>query len=413
MKLYDVIRKEESNNPKWKKKPPSAPSHVHHESRQPISIKKKMVIFGGSIVFLAALYTLGNHFVYAKIVVTERRIPITLTNVDLELMHETEATNGRLSFQTMVVTTTITREVYGSGISASNTKATGSVVFFNEYSKSKQTIKKGSTLTASNGKRYTTLETVSVSGYTMNGKTKVPGTSLPTKIQAVQTGSEYNTTGTTFTIFGWGKSLYGRSAGAVSGGDAGVAHVLTETEKKDALLTLQAQLIERLKRESRAQIPDTLTTFPDLQVPIIDQNSLVLQGSGVRFPAKLSGSMVSYLIPRDLLEQTIALKGIRDTTYSAVSVPDVSGLEFELMSPAPTDPAVVPESITIRVNGSATIIAKAPIEKLRESLIGAKRKTFDTILSKLPEIETATLHLYPFWSPRFPNVEKKIDIRTK
>lgn len=390
-----------------------------HEPLEPrarfVLTRKKLLLIGASVAFLAALYVVGIRFVHAKVIIIERRIPFTLSNAELELTNKAKADSSRLSFQAMVVETTITRQVYGSALTNSNTKATGSVVFFNEWSTGKQTVKKGTTLTAPGGKKYVTQAQVVVPGYTTVNKKKVAGTSPSVNIVAAEVGDSYNSPGATLTVSGWAnasKTFYARST-AITGGEAGVVHTLTDAERAEAKETLRAQLIERLKRESRTQIPDDLVTFPELQVPIVDADSFVFKGGTVSFPASMSGSMVSYLIPREMLEQAIAATAISERSYPSVSIPDMADLSFDLRSAVPTDPKTVPDTITLTVSGSGTIIAKVPVDKIKERLLGQPRRSFDERLQDIAEIDTARFRFSPFWSPRFPGRWTRIDVIAK
>ncbi len=412
MKLYDVMRKEEGPVLERREEEQFTP-HEIPSRRQKGSRRKRLLIIAGSLVFITLLYTIGIGLVHAKVIITERRIPFTLERAEIELTNQEKADSGRLSFQAMVVNTTITRQVYGSALTNSNTRASGTVVFFNEYSTAKQTVKKGTTLTAPGGKKYITQAQIVVPGYTTVNKKKVAGTSTSVQIIAADVGESYNSTGATLSVGGWSsKTFYARSA-AITGGEAGVSHTLTDAEREQTIATLEAQLIERLRRESRNQIPDNLVTFPGLQFPIVDTSSFVFKGGTVSFPASMSGSMVSYLVPREMLEQALAAKAMSDTHYTSVTIPDLADFTFELRSAIPTNPKVVPDAITIAVTGAGTIITKVPIDKVKESLLGKPRRTFTEALAAIPEIDTARFRLNPFWSPRFPSSWGKIDILTK
>ncbi len=415
MKLYDVIRKENLEHGKKFADIPSDPdpSPRPHYVRRPLGWRK-IVIGGCAILFLVILYVAGMKMVRAKVIVTERHIPFSLDGVEFELTHEGDASTGRLSFQTMVVPTEVSRQVYGSKVEESNSLAKGKVVFFNEYSTKTQTIKAKTTLTSATGKKYQTTAAVSVPGYTTKGKVKTAGTSIATAVVATAVGPSYNTTGTTFTVSGWGaKQLYAQSAGAITGGEDGVAHSLSPEEQKDATTTLQAQLIERLKRETRTQVPDNLLVFPDMQVTTIDHDSIVLRGTSLKFPAKIAGSMSTYLIPREELETAIAHEVLHDRTYPYVSIPSISDLTVVPVSALPTDPSRIPETIRVKITGEGVIITKAPVESIAGSLVGVRKGAVSSILEKVPEVDSARYHLYPFWAPFFPSKQSRIMIETK
>ncbi len=419
MKLYDVIRKEavdhgdtslvSKDHPIIPVEPPKfKPARSSRRHRLRI-----LIIGGVALIFLAVLYVLGMKFVHARITVTERRIPFTLVDAEFELTHEEDAGAGRLAFQTMVVETEVSRQVYGSDIQPTATRSTGKVVFFNEYSTKAQTVKKGTTITSKEGKKYQTQSAVTVPGYTIKSGKKTAGTSAAILVTAAAAGPTYDTKGTTFTVAGFGKTFYAQSAGAITGGEDGVMHMVSEADKPDVMATLNAQLIERLKRETRTQIPADLVAFPDMQFATIDSDSVKLRGPGIKFPATLKGSMVTYLISRDLLEQAIARSVSRDHTYPVVTIPTLEDLVVIPVSTIPADPKNVPEVVTVRINGTGTIITKAPLEAIRESLVGRPRRVFASVVNSIPEVDTAQYHLYPFWAPFFPAIERALTFETK
>ncbi len=170
---------------------------------------------------------------------------------------------------------------------------------------------------------------------------------------------------------------------------------------------------EKLSRETRSQIPDNLVTFSPLQFTSVDSTSLVLQGETIQFPATLKGTMVSYLIPRELLERAIASKAISDHAYPHVTIPDLGAIKIASVSPLPTNPANIPESITIAVSGQGTIITKVSPSAIQQAVLSIKRKAFTQALSRFPEVDTAEYSLYPFWAPYFPYKPSRITVKVQ
>lgn len=424
LKLYDVIRKDykqkgitdlEKEGPVLPEEEPATPRRpIVQQPRRPAW--RKIAVIGGAALFVGLLYVVGIYFVHANITVTERQIPFSLQNTQIDLANEKTASAGRLSFQAMVVTDSVTRQVFGSAMTTSTVKATGKAVIVNLYSKNSQTIRSGTTLTGTNGQKYLTQSKVVVPGYTGSGASKVPG-SISVNITAAAVGPAYNTTGTTFTISGWSganaKLLYASSAGAITGGQNGAIHTLSDMDKQRVTTTLQAALNEKLSRETRAQIPPALVTFPDLQFTAINANNIVLQGDTIQFTATLTGTMVSYLIPRDTLEQTIANKAVSDHIYSDVTIPALGSIQVEPVTPLPTDPNNIPNDITVSVSGQGTIITNVSSDKVRQSVLGIPRGSFNSALSGISEIDTASYSLLPFWAPYFPYNADRITVKIK
>lgn len=412
MKLYDVIRKDQQEK---------VAETLEHEFvlTEPVHKKKNRIVFLlGTLIVIVGLYILGLHFRRATIFIEERTVPFLLEKTIIELPHETKSDSERLSFQTMTVSTDIKREIFGSELTEVTGKSKGLVVFFNEYSKAAQTIKTGTSLTGSNGKKYITQQSVTIPGYTLDSKKKkIPGTSSSISVIALETGSASNSNGLSFTITSFNGTkktqLYARSAGALKGGEAGMRHTVSDAERPALMESLKTQLTERLKRETRAQIPQHLVTYPDLQFVSIDADSLKLEGEGVKFTAQIKGTMVSYLISRSLFELAIAKEILSDKQYANVSIPGLASLNVVPESAIPANPETLPDAISIRISGSGTIITKAPITKIQESLLGSKRRSFDSTMGLFPEVSSARFNLFPFWSPFFPKQDKYIKVKIK
>lgn len=419
MKLYDVIQKEYPKNHKDTPHEEERVEHHYTPRKDGHSRKKKLLFFAVISICIVLIYIVGIRFTRARVVIEERVIPFTLEKAVIELPHETESDSKRLSFQTMKVTTEITREIFGSELKEVTGKAHGSVIFFNEYSTAAQTIKMGTRIVGANNKTYQTQASVTIPGYKIDTKTKkkTAGSSVSVPIIAVETGASSNTSGTTFSVSSFGgskrKQLYARSADSLVGGEAGMMHTVSDAERPQIVETLKTQLAERLKRETRAQIPSHLITYPDLQFISIDTDTLKLTGEGIKFTAKMTGSMTSYLIPRTLLEQAIAKEALSDTTYAGVTIPELQSLTVVPQSAIPANPDKAPEVISISLSGEGKIIAQVSPEKVKSLLVGAKRGSFTNILSTIPEAESARYAMYPFWAPLFPKSEKYIYVDFK
>ncbi len=426
LKLYDVIRKDHQDKGEHDldkeatlpAQPPRRPRIIEktYIEESPRSRWKKIFIVGGALAFIVLLYLGGMIFVHAKVIVTQRQIPFSLLDTEVDVQNQNIADPGRLSFQTMVVTDSVTRQVFGSAMTTSTTKATGQAVIFNQYSTKSQTVRSGTTLTGANGEKYVTTATVSVPGYTGTGNKKTAG-SATVAITAAGVGPAYNSDGTTFTISGWtganSKTFYASSAGAITGGQNGAMHTLSDADKQQALATLQAALEEKLSRETSSQIPSNLITFPSLQFTAIDNNATVLQGNTIQFSATLKGTMVSYLVPRDGFEQAIAAKAISDHVYPDVSIPDLGGIHVTPMTALPTDPNGIPSSISLDVSGTGTIITNVPLDAVKQDVLGISRGSFMGALSGIQEIDTAQYSLFPFWAPYFPYKSDRITVEVK
>ncbi|MEK7228224.1 MAG: hypothetical protein AAB681_02625 [Patescibacteria group bacterium] len=416
MKLYDVIRKEQ---PKQEEpQDVSIHSFVPTEPQSKRNNRRRFIFFGLLIFSLTTIYIAGIYLVRAKIIITERHIPFTVEGMLLELPHETNIDSKRLSFQTMTVTSEINREIFGSELTQVTGKAKGSVVFLNEYTKSSIALKNGTRLVGQNGKTYTTAQSVVIPGYTTDAKKKkVAGASPSVAIVAMEAGPTYNSKGLSLTISGYSGAkktgVYARSVGEFTGGETGMRHTVSDAERPALLESLKTQLSERLRRETRAQVPSGFITYPDLQFISIDTDSLALVGEGVKFSAKIKGNMLTYLIPQELFEVAIAKEVLSDQSYTNVAIPNILALSVIPMSAIPTSSQTPPSTISLKISGQGTIITKAQSEKIIQALLGGGRDKFDSVISSFPEIEFARFRLTPFWAPFFPKQDRFFTVETQ
>lgn len=426
MKLYDVITKEKMDKKGVIKiAEPEYPKEIFKKKEpvNPMKEKKKFSfknigVLSSAIGFIAALYIIGMYLVYAKVTIVERHIPFSFDEIVLELEESKGSDDKRLSFQVMKSEAVANKKVYTSNLQQANTLAEGRVVLFNEYKNTPISLKKGTVITSEKGKKYTIQSAVTIPGFTGSGENKKAGISSEVKIVASEFGSDYNSVGTSFTVSGYTSSqVYARSAGSISGGESGVMHVLSESEREEALTDLQANLAERLKREARSSIsamPKEYLVYSDLQIMSVDKNSFVYKGGSIGFPASLEGYMISYIIPRDAFEGAIANRVLSDNqTYPNVEIPTISNLVVKPITALSTDIDRIPENIAVSISGSGTLVTKVDKEKIKQALLGIPRKAFSSALQSITEIEEAKYIFYPFWAPYFPNIPNKIQIIIK
>lgn len=418
MKLYDVIISEKKRTTGQNISVPP-PDNEWIPRRTPKSFKRHIIVYGILFAVIAIIYVLGVLYAHTTVTVYERRVPFTLDATTIDLTHTNTSANERLTYQAMVVTDTLTRDVFGSEVVVKDVKAKGQVVFFNEYSKTAQSIASGTTLLSTDGRKYILAEKITVPGYTTpkNSTTKQPGTSKPVTVTASATGSDYNTSGTSFTVAAYTGAkktqLYARSSTGITGGESGGRHTVPANERETIITSLKTQLAERLKRQTRPQIPEGFITYPELQLFSVDDHSLILEGQDIKFPASLSGSLVTYLIPKEAFEQAVARLALGERTFPKVAIPTSGDFEVAPVSVLPVSGKDFPDTISISVAGQGTIIAKTDQDSLKQTLIGIKRNTFETALQNIEEIDHATYTMIPFWAPFFPSKTDRITVVVK
>lgn len=424
MKLYDIIVKEKNQqNTLSESENYSASSDEHPVFISDVipkkTARKKKIIFVSILIILVGLYTLGLWVSYAKITLYERSIPFTLTNTVFTLAHEesVEREAEPYTFQTITTSSTIEREVIGTEFKEVTEYARGLVVFSNEWAKSPETLKVGTIIESPGGKKYKTTASVRVPGYTISGGVKSAGVSTPVPVIALEVGTASNNPGTTFTIPSFSskkrQQFLAQSVGPLSGGDAGVRHSLSAQEERAVTELLTQQLTERLRRETRAQVPDEFFVSADMQYPYIRPEQFELEGEAIKFTAVARGSLVSYLIKHEVLSALIAQDVLRDQDEGDFYISNLSDLTFTISSPIPLDETIIPDSIQITINGSGVLTSRIQSEEFRKEIAGRSVKEFREYVSNKKTIEKAELSLLPFWSPYLPQTNQLLKVRVR
>src|SRR3989344_1559648 len=150
---------------------------------------------------------------------------------------------NNLSFDLVAIEGEETAIVQTLGEKDVSEKATGTVMIYNAFGSSPQTLSVDTRLEGSNGKVYKTKTRVVVPGKSKDG---IPG-SVEADIYAAEAGDEYNSEPLDFKIFGFKgtpkySKFYARSKGAITGGFEGKSPVISETEKENTLAELKTAL---------------------------------------------------------------------------------------------------------------------------------------------------------------------------
>ena len=108
-----------------------------------------------------------------------------------------------------------------------------------------------------------------------------------------------------------------------------------------------------------------------------------------------------------------ALTHIIDPNYDdsiPVSIPDLGLLrpKYALLSDVS---ATAIETLPIVFSEDVRVLSVIDPVPIQNDLLRAKKKEFTAIMSRYPEIDTATFKISPFWKYRFPETWEDIDIR--
>jgi hypothetical protein len=385
-----------------------------------------------SMVF--CFFAISLLFAKAKIVITPKINDVVLNE---NLVATKDSSAGGLSFDLVVIPGEDSKNITVSGEKSVSINATGTVVIFNGYSSSPQTLSVNTKLQGSNGKVYLTQNKIIVPGVSKDG---TPG-QVEVGITAAVAGVEYNSDPLDFTIIGFkGTAKYSKftvrsKAGTtITGGFVGNAPDISQADLDVAQGELKTTLQNDLLMKATAQIPDGFILFKD--ATFLDTNDSDM--SSVYNPdgsatLTLSGTFYGIILNEQQLTQKIATDNIDKYDGSDVYISNIKDLVFSMSandstsnttatstaatntttvdtSSADSNSIATAQTINFNLSGPAKIVWKVDVDKFTSDLLGRSKSDFSQILSQYPNIDSATLTITPIWKPSIPSQTKNVKV---
>lgn len=366
--------------------------------------------------FIAVLVILFLFFAFTilfsgtKVVVTQRTEQVSF-ETNFTALKDAEA--GRLSFDTIVESDITKRTVPSSGEEFVETKASGTIVVYNNYSTASQKLIANTRFQSDSGLIYRIKDPIIVPGIKKDSKgNKIPG-SLEVVVYADKAGSEYNIDNSDFTVPGLKGTdqydgFYARTKTEISGGFSGMIKKVSETDRKSAVDSMRGELRDRLIKSVREQIPEGYLLYDDAMEFVFSSEIDTVVGED---KAELTekGEVRGIVFSKGALAREIA--GVELDKYDGLPVNGVGieGLLFVLNNPDGTSYTAL-ERITFTLKGNMVLVWLFDESALKEDLVGKKKRDVDWVLSDYPSIKEAQIIMRPFWKRNFPDDPGKIKI---
>ena len=292
-----------------------------------------------------------------------------------------------------------------------NEKAKGTIILYNKFSSSPQTLLVDTRLDGSNGKIYKTKTKIVIPGMSKND---TPG-QVSVDIYAEKEGADYNSTPLDFKISGFKgttkyEKFYGRSMGDITGGIIGKARQVSDLQKIETGKELKTILENKLFNEISNQISgfllykDALFLKTDnLTVgPISTDGSVVLT---------LPGTLYGIIFDEQKLTQKIVKDSIENNDNSELFIPNIKDLTFSLFGKESILFDSV-KNINFNLSGPVKIVWKLDVDKFTVDLLNKPKKDSSQILSQYPNIDSVLVKLNPPWIQFLPSKIKNIKVTT-
>ncbi len=425
-----VVRKEEAAAPQ-REIPQSRPVILERPQRPRRPMRRHPVFIIAVLILCVAAILLAINFVYAKatIVVTPVRQPISVNNSftackDTPCSSSNLNATGALTYNLVQIPSTELHQVV-SAVDGPlvQTSAQGTIVLYNAYTTTSQTVVVGTHLTNTKGLVYKTLKTVIIPGYKKTGSTIVPG-SVSVGIIAAAAGPSYNIAPTDltgdFSIVAYkGTSkytvIYGRlnPNNSISGGTSAITKIVATTTLAQTYTTLKQQLAANLLAQTATVIPAGYIMFDNAYsvqytqlLPVATSTDGTLADVGVR--ATFSGVMFKQNDLVKAIAQSAAPNLSLATLFpnDAFSIGGLPSLTFKssIGSSTPTGP------LTFSLKGTFSLTGTFSTGDLIQQVLGKNLAQSNAIFEKYSTIATAHAILSPFWRHSFPNSPQKVSV---
>jgi len=359
-----------------------------------------------SVVFL--FFAVSFLFSGAKVTVNPKTYNLALDK-SFSALRDSNADDA-LSFNLVSIPGEESKTIQVAEEKEVSTKAEGTVVIYNAFSSSPQTLDINTRLEGSNGKIYKTKTKTSIPGMDKDGK---PG-SVEVGIYGSEAGEEYNSGPLDFKIFGFKgtakySKFYARSKGDITGGFEGKLHQVPDDQKANLVEELEKALKEKLLKDITKQIPDGFTLFKDAVFLELENKNFSFASSDANVVATIKGTLYGFLFNEKKLTKKIVEGEIPNYDGSDVFISNLHDLEFSLTN---GDISTLKDikNVNFNLSGNARVVWTIDANKLISDLLGKHKKDFNQILSQYPNIASADMVIKPAWKNSFPNKSKDIKI---
>lgn len=359
--------------------------------------------FTGIICLGLLALVIGGVIARTEVVVTPQQYTGT---VDIATTLTQTNTQGAIRFYTATQSFSDKQVIPTQTVVARESRATGTVRFYNSLGQSKtipaKTIIKSSTATGVMV-AYQTKTAITVPP----AKNKQPG-QKDVGIIAVDVGAQANIGLNDFVLANPLPGILIRSVTEMTGGAQGsdkIADPVLVASARETLgqnLSITEEMVQRLKEELPKDMIVLPITFADT-VPVITLESN--HEDGVHVVARKAVTII--MVKRGDLARLIGDR-LNAPKGELLTISSLDGLS--IASGALASPQDIPQTITIRITGTANIMGAIETYNVPVNLKGLSRVEARNAVLARPEVASVDIHMTPFWRRILPLDAEKISV---
>lgn len=290
-------------------------------------------------------------------------------------------------------------------------KAIGTITIYNAYSSDPQPLVATTRFVAPDGKVFRLIKSIVVpAAKIVEGK--IIASTLDSEVIADQAGPSYNLGPVSyFSIPGFKGSpkyqgFYGESKSAMTGGFIGEAAFPTDADIKKAKADLSSAIERLLQEEMVKKIPAEFKIIDGAsELSITNQTVNTRTDPSNNFSVSADGRLSVVAFKESDLVKMLEGKIAKDPKFGADYSIKTSELSY---GKARGD--FTAGRISFPIDFKSKVALKIDVDALKAEILGKSEFDLKVLIGALPELDSATVSLWPFWVSRVPNNLSKVTI---
>lgn len=317
-----------------------------------------------------------------------------------------------LPFDILTIEETATKSAPATGEETASVPASGTIVIYNNYSKTPQKLIKNTRFETPDGLIFRVRDSVTVPGQTEVDGKKAAG-SVEAVVYADEAGEKYNIGLTDFTVPGFKGSpqyegFYARSKTTMTGGFVGTRKTVSTSDAVALRTALEEGLRTSLTNGAKGKVPSGFV-MPEKSIFVtFAEPTQSSDGSNVTFTMK--ATLHGVIVGESELARVIAKKNVPSYDDSPVTIKDISALSVTPVIPEnATDPWNA-TTLDFVLKGNVVIAWIVDSKRLAADLAGKSEEALNTVLTGYPGVARAKAILRPIWRSTFPTNPDEIKV---
>ena len=388
-----------------------------YEYEEPVKHSRKILYTAIGLFVIALVFAVSALFKSAVVTITPRNETRVL-NDNFRALKDI-STNG-LGFQIVTTTKDLQREVSATGEKQVDTKSTGKIVVYNNFSEKSQLLIKTTRFQTPDGLIFRAMMDVIVPGIQQKNGKSVAG-SAEVSVEADKVGVEYNVPLKDFTIVGFKGTpkytkIYARSKTEMIGGFSGKQKIVSQEIMDSVDKELSALLKESLSKDIVSQIPENFVLYsssisyslePVSQVA--DSNTIAKSTGTSTVVLKKKGVVSGVIFDKGALSRAIIAKILPDMVDQVIKITNLNNLSFSIASGTDFDPNSSTK-LDFNLKGNTNFVWVFDDNKLKTEILGVSKDSAIKIISSYDTIKEANIETRPFWNNNIPQDPEKVTL---